>query len=83
MPQLSLSRPAEPAQPLRDILLKFVKALGRIEDDPLASARGRGGPSVSWRDEEYQYLEVELPEGLATGIDINFLDNRAFIRIER
>jgi hypothetical protein len=81
MPQLSLSRPAEPAQPLPDILLKLVKALGRIEDDPLAS--GGVGLSARWRDEEYQYLEVELPERLATGIDINFLDNRAFIRIER
>lgn len=41
-----------------------------------------GGPAPEhWEDEDYLYVEMPLPRGATTEIDVNVQDGKAFIRI--
>jgi len=51
-------------------------------DDPRPDIR-RGTAVARWEDDDYVYLESNLPRVPGSEIDINFHEGRVFIRIER
>ena len=65
------------------LLAHLLREMVQIRDGVRPAVALHGTPPERWEDEEFIYLEADLPGEPGPDIDICFHSGRAFIRMER
>jgi HSP20 family molecular chaperone IbpA len=69
--------------PFSQLLTHLQDKLVLARDGPSPTGALDGSPAERWEEEEFIYLEVELPGVTGPTIDICIHGSRAYIRMER
>ncbi len=68
---------------LLEQLIAFLAELERVRDGRIQAIDFDGKPLEPFEDEDYVYLEVDLPAALCSDIELSVHHTRAFFRMER